>query len=353
MRSITICFFVLLLAARSFAAGDELTVDWIFSDEGESATRMPRTKWTDTGDLILLDARQPEEKRTLERFTPSSGLRRPAVNRDTAMASLAAIRGDETLPDALEWPDDLDGAGRLALYTFNGDLYLLDLAASRFTRLTRTPETEEAARFSPDGRKLAFVRAHDLYVLDLESSTEDRLTFDGSETLLNGVLSFVYWEEIFDHDEAGYWWSPDSAALAFLRSDESMVSEMLWVDHEPAVPRIMRQRYPKAGDPNPKVALGVLEIASGATTFVASEAMPFEYVMGVTWRGDSRRVAVQVCNRANTRLHLYLVDRATGEVERLLSEPDDGWVNQHELDFMSDGRFVWSSERDGFTHLYL
>jgi len=353
MRSVTACSLALLLTVCSLAAADELTVDWIFSDEGESATRMPRTEWTDTGDLLLLDMRRPEAERTLERFTPSSGARRPAVDREAAMATLAELVGEDGVPDALEWPDDFDGAGRLAVYTFDDDLYLLDLAASRFTRLTRTPEVEEAPRFSPDGRRLAFVRAHDLYVRDLESTAEHRLTFDGADTLLNGVLSFVYWEEVFDHDDAGYWWSPDSSALAFLRSDESMVSEMLWVDTEPAVPRVIRQRYPKPGDPNPRVALGVVEVASGTATFVTSEAMPFEYVMGVTWRPDSRKVAVQVCNRANTRLHLYLVDRATGDAERMLSEPDDGWVNQHELDFLSDGRFVWSSERDGSTHLYL
>jgi dipeptidyl-peptidase-4 len=81
--------------------------------------------------------------------------------------------------------------------------------------------------------------------------------------------------------------------------------------------------------------------------------MPYEYVMGVTWRPDSGKVAVQVSNRSSTRLDLYLVDRATGDAERILSDPDEGWVNQHEIDFLSDGRFVWSSERDGHTHLYL
>jgi len=232
------------------------------------------------------------------------------------MASLAALIGEEALPDALEWPDDLATSGRHAVYTFEEDLYLLELAASRFVRLTSTPEAEQAARFSPDSHRIAFVRANDLFVLDLDPRSERRLTHDGADTLLNGVLSYVYREEIFDDEEVGYWWSPDSSALAFLR-------------------------------------LGLVEVASGATTFVPAAHMPYEYVMGVTWRPDGRKVAVQVTNRMNTRLDLYLVDRATGDAERILSDPDDGWVNQHEIDFLADGRFVWSSERDGHTHLYL
>jgi dipeptidyl-peptidase-4 len=352
MRFRTVSFLALLLAIAPAAATEELTVDWIFSDEGDTATKMPQTKWTDGGELLLLDDSRPEAERTLERFVPSTGVRGPAVDRDAAMASLAALVGEDALPDAVEWPDDFDATGHLALYTFEDDLYLLDLAASRFVRLTATPEAEQVARFSPDGRRVAFVRANDLFVVNLETRAERRLTNDGAQTLLNGLQSWVYQEEIFGN-EVAYWWSPDSAALVFLRFDESMVSEMLWVDHAPAVPRVIRQRYPKAGGANPEVRVGLVEVSSGAKTFVPAADMPYEYVMGVTWRPDGRKVAVQVTNRANTRLDLYLVDRATGGAERILSDPDEGWANQHEIDFLTDGRFVWSSERDGSTHLYL
>jgi len=352
MRSRTVAIFFMLLAIGSVAVSDELSVDWIFSDEGDTATTMPETMWTSGGELLFLDESRPEAERTLERFVAATGARGPAVDRDAAMASLAALIGEEAVPDSLEWPDDIDATGRFALYTFEDDLYLLELAASRFVRLTHTPEAEQAARFSPDGHRIAFVRANDLFVLDLEGRAERRLTDDGADTLLNGVQSYVYREEIF-YDEIGYWWSPDSAALAFLRFDESMVSEMLWVDHAPAVPRVIRQRYPKAGGANPLVRVGLVEVAGGATNFVPAADMPYEYVMGVTWRPDSRKVAVQVTNRMSTRLDLYLVDRATGGAERILSDPDEGWANQHEIDFLDDGRFVWSSERDGHTHLYL
>jgi dipeptidyl-peptidase-4 len=346
---------VLLLALPAIAQGQQrLTVEWIYSDEGENATKLPQFAWTTGGDLLLFDGRRPEGERTIERLAAGTRERRPAVDRAAALVSLKALLGEKDAPTALRWPDAFDPAGTRALYTFADDLFMLDLGTSRFERLTRTPEKEGIARFSPDGRKVAFVRDNDLYVYDLAAHSETRLTRDGSATTLNGALSWVYWEEVFNHEEAGYWWSPDSGAIVFLRADDSPVSEFLFPDFRPAVPKVLRQRYPVAGGANPVVTLGIVEVASGRTVFVDPEEMPYEYVMGVTWLPDSGRVAVQTTNRMQTKLDLYFVERASAKATRILTDADDAWVNQHELQFLDGGRrFVWSSERDGHTHLYL
>jgi len=331
----------------------EVTVEWMYSDEGENATRMPQLAWAGDGTLLLLDERRAEGDRCLERVDPRRGTRAPALDCAAALASLSVQVGEDAAPKALSWPDDLDRAGRQALYTVADDLFVLDLAASRFRRLTRTPAAETVGSFAPDGSRVAFVRDNDLWVAELASGVEHRLTADGAATVRNGELSWVYWEEVFDHEAKGYWWSPDSSSIAFLRSDESAVSELLWPDFRPAVPQVHRQRYPKAGGINPRVSLGVVRAGGGGTVLVAAEQMPAEYVLGVGWTPDSRHVAVQVSDREQTRLDLYLVARADGSARRVLSDPDEAWVNQHELQFLADGRFVWSSERDGHTHLYL
>ncbi|MCG6962079.1 MAG: DPP IV N-terminal domain-containing protein [Acidobacteria bacterium] len=356
MKTIRALAAILLLAAVPGLCQEHqrMSVEWVYSEQGVNATRMPEIAWTAGDDLLLLDHGKPETERTIERYTPSTGERRPAVDAAAALASLKAQLGEADTPKALPWPESFDGAGRRALYTFGGDLFVLDLASSSFRRLTHTPEAESAARLSPDGRRAAFVRNHDLYVADIATGAETRLTRDGSATVLNGALSWVYWEEIFDHDAAGYWWSPDSTAIAFLRSDEAPVSEVVFPDITPAVPRVLRQRYPKAGGANPIVTLGVADLASGTTVFVPKERMPYEYILGVRWLPDGRRLAVQVTNRAQTRLDLYLVERAGGTPTRILSDPDRAWVDQQELQFAPDGsQFVWSSQRDGYTHLYL
>jgi len=354
MSKTTIVFGLMLVAAGVvWAEKEELTVEWIYSEEGKNAAAMPSFFWTDGGDLLLLDATKPEDQRVLERLTPSSGARRPAIDRSVALASLRTLAGEEALPDTLPWPIDFDDAGRRALYEFAGDLYVLDLSSSRFSRVTSSPESEMVGRLSPDGGKVSFARANDLYVVDLESGREKALTGDGSATVLNGVLSYVYYEEIFGREPIGYWWSPDSRAIAFLRSDESMVSEMLWVGYEPAVPQVIKQRYPTAGGVNPEVTVGIVDVTAGSTVFVDREKMPSEYVVRVAWKPDSSQIAIQVTNRMQDRLDLYLVDRSTGEPARILSDPDAAWVDFHELEFLEDGSFVWSSERDGHTHLYL
>jgi dipeptidyl-peptidase-4 len=349
------CFLSLLLTVIPLhaQAPERLTVEWIFSDAGANAWKMPSFSWTSDGEILLLDETKPEGERTFERFTPGTGRRVVAVNPAKSLASLEALLGKQAAPKTLTWPDSVDRTGKSGVYIFGGDLFVLDLSSSTFRRITHTPETESVARLSPDGRALAFVRSNDLYVLDLAAGTEIRVTHDGSQTVKNGALSWVYWEEIFNHDEAGYWWSPDSRAIAFLRSDESPVSEILFPDITPAVPRVMRQRYPKAGGANPLVTLGIVDLNSGATTFVSPQKMPYEYIMGLAWLPDGRRVAVQVTNRMQTRLDLYFIERGTGTPSRILQDGDEGWVNQHELQFLTDGRFVWSSERDGHTHLYL
>jgi len=344
----------LLAAAATFGqdAAQPLTVEWAFSDEAEAIGRVPKFAWAVGDQVLLLDERRPKAERTLELVDPATGRRRPAVDRDAALASLKAAASDRKTPESVGWPESLDGAAAKGVYVVGGDVFVLDLAGSRFDRVTKTEEPETAARISPDGRRVAFVRGNDLYVYDLAARAEKRLTSDGSETTLNGTLSWVYWEEIFDRNDSGYWWSPDSTAIAFLRTDESPVDVTAFTDFAPAVPRVIRQRYPRTGRPNPKVRLGVADLASGAISWMEGPGLDYEYVLGATWTPDGKSVAVQTTNREQTRLDLWRVERAGGKAARLLTDNDDAWVSQKEIQFLPDGGFLATSERTGYTHLY-
>ncbi len=344
----------LFAALRLLAQPSEaLTVDWITSPEADAIIRLPKHFWMADGAVLLFDERKPPAERTFERLDPETGLRRAAVDRPAALASLAALGPDTPSADALTWPISFDRSGAFGLYAFGDDLYLLDFARSRFERLTVSPAREINARLSPDGRRVAFARDNDLWVLDLASRRETRLTSDGGPAILNGVLSFVYWEEIFHHDDDAFWWSDDSQAIAFLRSDESGVDVATFTSFEPALPKVITQRYPRVGRPNPAVRLGVASLGTGRTVWMDAPAPGYEYVIGLTWQPDSRAVAVQTTNRAQDRLDLLLVDRATGATRRVLTDLDAAWVNQKEIQFLGGGREVLvSSERDGWTHLY-
>jgi dipeptidyl-peptidase-4 len=333
----------------------EITVDWIFSKAAEEATALPSYAWLPDGTAILYDVRQPLEKRTFERLNPQTGERAVVLDAQKAMTSLRSSLSKDEMPESLPWPVAFNQSGQLALYTFGGDIYLLDLEKSQFQRVTRTETEEKSANFSPDGRKLAFVRDNDLYVYDIAGRSEKRLTRDGSETTLNGTLSWVYWEEVFGRRDIGYWWSDDSQSIAYLQTDESKIPLSYFVDTRPQFPRLIKQRYAKAGGVNPEVRVGIVEISGDKTTWVDLDRNAYEYIVRVKWLPDSRRVSVQTTNRAQTELDLYLVNRVDGKATRVLKETDKDWVNIHDdLHFLQDGKhFIWPSERSGYAHLYL
>jgi dipeptidyl-peptidase-4 len=329
-----------------------LTVDWIYGEEAVAAARPPKFAWTSGPEILLLDDHKPPSARTIERIDAKTGQRRAAVDAAAALASLAAISPSAS-PKSLPWPEALDAAGTTGVYLFGGDVYALDFASSRFARLTATAATESLPRFSPDGRKLAFVRDNDLWVLDLASKTETRLTSDGSETILNGTLSWVYWEEIFDRGDTGYWWAPDSRSIAYLKTDDSLVDVATFTDIAPGVPREIRQRYPRTGRPNPSVRLGVVPAAGGATVSMDPAAAAYEYILGVEWLPDSRGLAVQTTNRAQTKLDIWRFDVATARASLVLSDSDPALVYQKELQVAEGGKtWIVSFEVDGHPHLF-
>src|SRR5215203_7076363 len=243
----------------------QLTLEWIFGPEGRAVASVPTTTWLDDGSLVILDNRRPPAEQTFEKLNPATGQRQSMVD---SVRSLADLRRTLDGIDVLPWTLGFDGSGRRALYIFKGDVFVLELESAHFRRLTSTPAEETSASFSPNGRRVAYVRSNNLYFFDLDANRETRITRDGSETLLNGTLSWVYWEEVFGRRDIGYWWAPDSQAIAYLQSDESEVDLTHFVDFVPFSPRVIRQRYARAGGANPRVRLGITELGHDGTTWV-------------------------------------------------------------------------------------
>jgi dipeptidyl-peptidase-4 len=243
-----------------------------------------------------------------------------------------------------------------AWLTIADDLYHYDIPTGTARRLTSTPGAEEEASFSPDGRLVAFVRSHNLYTVDVTSGRERALTRDGSPTILNGLLDWLYQEEIYGRGNfRGYWWSPDSSRLAFLQLDERQVPAYTVTDHIPYRPALEVTPYPKAGDPNPRVRLGVARSTGGSPSWVALEKTANEeiLVVNVGWTPDSRQVVHQVQNREQTWLDLRITTGSSGTPRTVLRETTPAWVNENGNPvWMRDGSFLWISERSGFRHLY-
>jgi dipeptidyl-peptidase-4 len=240
----------------------------------------------------------------------------------------------------------------------HNDLFLATVEGKAFRQITGTPAEEQNPTFSPDGRKLAYTRDHNLYVLDLESGLERQLTSDGSEIIYNGYASWVYYEEILGRRSRykAFYWSPDSRMIAFLRFDDRQVPTFPIFHHEAEDSThgyLEVTRYPKAGDPPPEVRLGVAHVETGSISWVSLHP-DLAYTAGISWTPDSDRLFYQQMNRDQDTLHLYAADPETNRTDLIYEETQPTWVTFFDdIHFMgNESGFLLRSNSDGWYNLY-
>ena len=250
-----------------------------------------------------------------------------------------------------QWSPD----GKALLFPLGGELYLYDLGKSgkaAVRKLTTGTGFATDPKVSPKGGFVSFVRARNLWMIDLATGKEVQLTSDGSDTIGNGVAEFVADEEMDRH--TGYWWAPDDSAIAFTRIDESKVPVQKRYEVYPDRTEVVEQRYPAAGDTNVAIKLATIAPKPGAAPqWIDLGKNPDIYLTRVDWRGPTH-LTFQRQSRDQRTLELIEVELASGQQRALVTETAKTWVPLHNnLYFLKDGRFVWSSERSGFEHLYL
>jgi dipeptidyl-peptidase-4 len=265
---------------------------------------------------------------------------------------------------------------RRLLFPLGGELYLHDLDArsgDATRKLTAGGGFATDPKVSPKGGYVSFVRARNLWIVDLKTGTEIQLTHDGSGTIGNGVAEFVADEEMDRH--TGYWWAPDDSAIAYARIDEAPVPVQQRFEIYADRTDVVEQRYPAAGDPNVLVGLHVVRVkphemlawrmeadgsrahvprtyATGSTTDIDLGTETDIYLARVDWR-DPQHLTFQRQNRDQRTLDLIEVELAASTQRTLLRETATTWIPlHHNLRFLRDGGLLWSSERSGFMHLY-
>ena len=236
------------------------------------------------------------------------------------------------------------------------DLVLTDVAMQKSRQLTANPGEERNPRFSPDGNWIAYTRDGNLFAYDIQNSLEHQYTDDGSDVIYNGWASWVYMEEILGRATAyaAFWWSPDSKKLAFLRFDDSPVPVFPIYHADGQHGELERQRYPKAGDPNPYVQLGIASVGDGKVTWADFDPKADHYVAWPFWTPDSKTLTVQWMNRGQDTLRLYNCDPATGKKTMIFEEKQRAWVEWFEdFTYLKNGGTIIHSGVDGWEHLYL
>lgn len=236
------------------------------------------------------------------------------------------------------------------------DLYYFSTRSRQFKQLTGTPDAEKNPKFSPDGKWIAYTRNNNLYALDIESGLERQLTNDGSETIYNGWASWVYYEEILGRSSnyAAFWWSPNSEMIAFLRFDDSPVPTFPLYRADGTHGELEMAHYPKPGDPNPWVKLGIFNLKESKLVWVDIEEKADHYIAWPFWTPDSKQLFFQWMNRGQDQLKIYAADPASGKIKEIYDEKQASWVDFFtDLYFMSNGSgFILRSTKDGWEHLY-
>ena len=349
------------LAAAQTAPTKPLTIEEMFQPGGLGGRGPETIEWSPDGKKLTFVQRDEKgEKGELWYADTATGEKRVLVS----AAKLAALDPDvnkvknerekERLTRyhvaAYLWAPD----SKHLIFDSQGQLWLYDLGTETAVQFTSASDPSGDPKFSPDGNHLAYVRKHNLYARDLSGRGERQLTKDTGENLFNGDIDWVYTEELAVR--SNYFWSPDSKEIAFLHMDESNVPIYPITDWLPTHPTVDNEKYPKVGDPNPVVKLGVVGMDGGKVRWISLTSDPDTYVPRFGWVGDGV-IWAEVLNRSEDKLDLYFVDAKSGRSRIVLTETTPGaWIDfdHAEAQFLkSSGRFLWPSWRDGNMHIYL
>lgn len=350
---------VALLSAFAFsiaAAQDgQLTVERIFKDnEFRSATQTSLT-WLSLGAAFAELRPNAQGGVDLLRVDAVTGTTTP-------LAAGRQLVGDDGQPIGVEDIQLSDDENRVVVYhnsvrvwrrNTRGMYHVFDVNTGRMYPVSRNAGLQMFAKLSPDGKRVAFVRDNNLFVSNLDGGAETQLTSDGSETVINGTTDWVYEEELGLSD--AFRWSPDGQHIAFWRFDQSPVPRFPLVDELALYPSVTTLRYPKAGEQNSRVQLGVIHLATQTTTWLDVGNDGDQYLARMDWVG-SDSVVVQRLPRKQNAVDILMVSATTGKPRLVMTDRDSAYVDVENgaLRWVNGERqFLWLSDRSGWRQLYL
>jgi dipeptidyl-peptidase-4 len=354
------------------AGKKQLTIESIFAEGGITGRGPEEIKWSpDNNKFTFIQRDDTGEHGALWYMDVMTGEKKvlvPEIKLQALAPPLAAIKSEREKERisryhvaAYQWSRD----SKYLLFGPSGQLWLYNIENGTAIQFASNTEPSLDPKFSPDGGRVAYVRDHNLYVRPVSGGNERQLTRGkdqkkGKETdqekddnLLNGEVDWLYAEEL--SVRSNYFWSPKGDDLLFLQMNESRVPTYPITDWLPGHAQLDEEKYPQAGDPNPEVRLGIVSASGGKVKWISLADDSNIYIPRFGWIREGW-VWAEVLNRAQDRLDLYFVDVKSGKSRQVLNENDpEGWVNVND-DFQilkSGDRFLWTSWRDGNTHIYL
>jgi len=353
------------LQGNNPATGQEqsmLTLERIFASSELGSKHPPRVHWVPelSGYLILEPSSSVEGGQDLVLYTLPQGKKQVIIE-----ASSFIPLGAEK-PLRIEDFSFSPNRMKLLIYTNSrrvwrrntrGDYWVLNLESGLLKKIgaDAQPSSLMFAKFSPQGDRVVYVYQSNIWVEDLSTSQIIQLTNDGSETIVNGTSDWVYEEEFGVRD--GFRWSPDGRFIAFWQFNAKDVPRFTLINYTDSLyPKLIQFPHPKVGQTNSACRLGVINSSGGETIWIKSPGDPRNnYIARLEWTKNPTKIIFQQLNRQQNTLRVMAGDALTGDVQTILTERDETWVDVvDELFWLNKGKnFTWTSERDGWRHVYL
>lgn len=338
----------------------QLTAEKIFASDTFSIDRPAPTRWLEDGSgYTTLEQSSSADGRDIVRYHPETNERTVLVS-----AEQLTPKGKSKALDIADyvWSDD---SKKVLIFTNTkrswrthtlGDYWVLNRSNNELRQLGgNAPEsTLQFAKFNPQGTKVAYVMQNNIYVQDLNSSRITALTRDGSDTIVNGTFDWVNEEEFFLRD--GFRWSPDGQHIAYWQLDTEGTPVFTMINNtDELYPTLKEFPYPKVGETNAAMRIGVMPANGGKTQWMDIPGDPRQhYLVRMNWAGNSKQLLIQQLTRKQHINRAFISDIKTGRSQELLRESTDSWAEYvDDIHFLNDGReFTWLSERSGYRHIY-
>ncbi|HEV8124801.1 MAG TPA: S9 family peptidase [Gemmatimonadales bacterium] len=355
-----ICLLGFLAPVQAQQDSTLLTLDRIFKGSDFDPQFASGIRWTSEGENYTRLERADSGGQNLVRINAATGVSTVLVpaSRFTPAGAAKPLRIENYAwsPDG-NWLLIFTNSARVWRANTRGDFWVLPVAEGAIRQLggDAPVSTLMFAKFSPDSRKVGYVRQNNLYVEDLASGAITQLTSDGSRTTINGTFDWVYEEEFGDRD--GFRWSPDSRLIAYWQLDATGVRDFLLInDTDSLYSFVTPVQYPKAGSTNSSARIGVVSADGGSTRWFEVPGDPRNnYIARMDWAGNSSAIAIQHINRLQNTDEVMLGDPATGAMRTVLTERDSAWVDVvDDMRWLKGGeQFTWVSEQSGWRQVYV
>jgi dipeptidyl-peptidase 4 len=338
-----------------------LTLERIYKNGDFRISRFGPLRWLDDGSGYTTLEKSPDftDAKDIIKYNPETGERKTLV--DAGQLIPKTEKNPLAISD-YQWSADgkklliFTNTVRVWRYHTKGDYWLLDLASGALSQLGKFAEPSSLmfAKFSPQGKKVGYVVKNNIYVENLETSEVIQLTDDGSERIINGTFDWVYEEELSCRD--GFRWSPDGKNIAYWQSDTDGTGTFYLINNIDSIySQPIPFPYPKVGTTNSAVKIGVVPASGGKTKWFNIPGDPRNnYLARMEFIPNSNEVMIQQLNRLQNTNRVWIANIKTMGLKNILTDTDEAFLDIHDNIQWLDGEkyFTWSSERDGWLHLY-